>query len=149
MKDILERLYRIGRAAIPRPKWLERFIGPGISDEEFSQKFKDFYGYGPWEDAGASTGRDFRYSAGGQAEEDNTDEHPGIPRQVKEDLAVFDLKPPSSLAEVKRARNREIRKYHSDHFVNDPAKYETSKKIMQIYNAAYDRLKDWYESKEK
>jgi len=148
MNDILQRLYRIGRAAIPRPKWMEKFIGPGISDEEFFQKFKEFYGYGPWADTDGSTGNRSGYSAGAQ-KENKTEEYPGIPRQVSDDLAVFDLKPPSSLAEVKKARNREIRKYHSDHFVNDPAKYETSKKIMQIYNAAYDRLKDYYESRAK
>ncbi len=148
MKDILERLYRIGRAAIPRPKWMERFIGPGISDEEFFQKFKEFYGDGPWNDTGGNAGKNSGYSAD-TGTGNKGEEYPGIPRQVADDLAVFDLKPPSSLAEVKKARNREIRKYHSDHFVNDPAKYETSKKIMQIYNAAYDRLKDWYESRGK
>jgi len=148
MKDILERLYCIGRAAIPRPKWMEKFIGPGISDKEFFNKFKEFYGYDPWDDTRGSTGNRSGYSTGTQTE-DKAEAYPGIPRQVTDDLAVFDLKPPSSLAEVKKARNREIRKYHSDHFVNEPAKYETSKKIMQIYNAAYDRLKAYYESRGK
>lgn len=146
MKDILERLYRIGKAAIPRPRWMERFIGPGISDEEFFRKFKEFYGDGPWNETGGSSGNDSGYKTD-RGTGTQTEEYPGIPRQVVDDLAVFDLKPPSSLSEVKKARNREIRKYHSDHFVNDPAKYETSKKIMQIYNAAYDRLKEHYERK--
>ena len=74
--------------------------------------------------------------------------HPGgYPRQVVEDLALFDLAPPSSLTEVKRARNREMKTFHSDRFVNDPAKFQTSKEIMQIYNAAYDRLRTFYESR--
>ena len=74
--------------------------------------------------------------------------HPsGYPRQVVEDLGLFDLTPPSSLSEVKRARNREMKKFHSDRFVNDPAKFQTSKEIMQIYNAAFDRLRRFYESR--
>ncbi len=71
----------------------------------------------------------------------------GYPRQVVEDLELFNLAPPSSLSEVKRARNREMKKFHSDRFVNDPAKFQTSKEIMQIYNAAYDRLRKFYESR--
>ncbi len=70
----------------------------------------------------------------------------GVPSQVAEDLAVFGLRPPSSLEEVKKARNREIKKYHSDRFIDDPEKYKTSKEIMQIYNAAFDRLKDHYKT---
>jgi curved DNA-binding protein CbpA len=46
--------------------------------------------------------------------------------------------------DVRRARNREVKKFHSDRFLNDPERLETSKKIMQIYNAAYDRLKAHY-----
>ncbi len=65
-------------------------------------------------------------------------------KQVREDLAVFNLSPPSSLEEIRRARNKEIKKYHSDKFIHDAEKLETSKKIMQIYNAAYDRLKNYY-----
>ncbi len=71
----------------------------------------------------------------------------GCPQQVVEDLAIFDLKPPSSLSEVKRARNREMKKFHSDRFVNNPDKFQTSKEIMQIYNAAFDRLRTYYESR--
>lgn len=67
-----------------------------------------------------------------------------IPQQVVKDLATFSLTPPSSLKAVKNARNREVKKYHSDKFINDPEKLETSKEIMQIYNAAYDRLRAYY-----
>ncbi len=69
----------------------------------------------------------------------------GIPQQVIDDLAVFDLTPPSSLDKVRAARNKEIKKYHSDKFVNDPDRFDTSKEIMQIYNAAFDRLRAYYE----
>ena len=71
--------------------------------------------------------------------------YPGIPQQVIDDLTVFGLTPPSSLADVRTARNKEIKKYHSDKFVNDPDRFETSKEIMQIYNAAFDRLRAYYE----
>ena len=71
--------------------------------------------------------------------------YPGIPQHVIDDLAVFGLTPPSSLDEVRAARNKEIKKYHSDKFVNDPDRLETSKEIMQIYNAAFDRLRAYYE----
>jgi curved DNA-binding protein CbpA len=64
---------------------------------------------------------------------------------VIDDLAVFGLTPPSSLADVRAARNKEIKKYHSDKFVNEPDRFETSKEIMQIYNAAFDRLRAYYE----
>ena len=63
-----------------------------------------------------------------------------------EDLAVFGLTPPSSLEEVRNARNREIKKYHSDKFMHDPEKFKTSKEIMQIYNAAFDRLGKYYKN---
>ena len=74
-----------------------------------------------------------------------TTAYSGVPQQVVEDLGVFDLTPPSSWEEVKAARNREIKKYHSDKFVNDPDRFETSKQIMQIYNAAFDRLRAYYQ----
>ena len=61
-----------------------------------------------------------------------------------DDLSIFGLKPPSSLEEVKKVRNREVMKYHSDKFSGDPEKEETSKRIMQIYNTAFDRLEEWY-----
>lgn len=73
--------------------------------------------------------------------------YPEIPKQVIEDLATFNIGPPGSLEAVRNARNREIKKYHSDKFMSDPEKLETSKEIMQIYNAAYDRLADYYQKK--
>jgi hypothetical protein len=75
---------------------------------------------------------------------EESDHYRGVPQQVVEDLATFDLAPPSSLDAVKAARNREIKKYHSDKFVNDPERLKTSKEIMQIYNAAYERLCAYY-----
>jgi hypothetical protein len=71
---------------------------------------------------------------------------PKWPQQVVDDLRIFGLKPPSSLEEVKKVRNREVMKYHTDKFTGDAEKEETSKRIMQIYNTAFDRLEEWYRS---
>ena len=68
------------------------------------------------------------------------------PQQVVDDLNIFGLKPPSSLEAVKKVRNREAMKYHTDKFSGDPQKEETSKRIMQIYNTAFDQLEKWYRS---
>ncbi len=62
-------------------------------------------------------------------------------RQLVEDLQLFGLIPPSSLEDVRQVRNQEMKKFHPDRYLNQPEKMETAKKIVQIYNAAYDRLK--------
>jgi len=62
-------------------------------------------------------------------------------KQFIEDLQLFGLIPPSSLEEVRQVRNQEMKKFHPDRYLNQPEKMETAKKIVQIYNAAYDRLK--------
>ena len=69
------------------------------------------------------------------------------PPHVVDDLQLFGLTPPSSLQEVKKARNSEIKTYHPDHFHSDLAKRETAKKILQIYNSAYQRLSRYYASR--
>jgi DnaJ-domain-containing protein 1 len=72
---------------------------------------------------------------------------PQCPPQVVKDLEVFGLSPAATWDDVRRARNREVKKYHSDRFVNDPQRLETSKEIMQIMNAAYERLENHYADK--
>ncbi|MBU2514844.1 hypothetical protein KJ966_26290 [bacterium] len=69
------------------------------------------------------------------------DTTPPHSKQMMEDLQLFNLFPPVKLEEVKKARNREIKKFHPDKFLQEPEKVETAKRIIQIYNAAYDRLK--------
>lgn len=93
----------------------------------------------------SNSGKNYQYDSSHYRSDTNYN-YSHTPKQVIDDLSVFGLAPPSSLEEVKRARNREIKKYHSDRFINDTEKFETSKEIMQIYNAAYDRLKDHYNS---
>jgi hypothetical protein len=136
MKDIITRVYKIFRAEI-----LEKISGKkGWYDYETPQEFENANSYSS---RGYTGEEKFSGSSRGTPRENDS----GIPSQVIQDLSNFGLTPPSSLEEVKKARNREMKKYHSDRFINDPDRYETSKKIMQIYNAAYDRLKVYYESK--
>ncbi len=66
-------------------------------------------------------------------------------QQFVDDLQLFGLKPPSSLEEIKKSRNREMKKFHPDKFMNDPEKMDTAKNIVQIYNSAYERLKKSHE----
>lgn len=135
MADLLKRIARIARARMPKPsdlldRWAQR-RGYRIDPEADADRNEED-GRARTESRASGTSR-------------GNDPFPGVPRQVVEDLSVFGLAPPSSLAEVRKARNREIKKYHSDRFVNDSERYETSNRIMQIYNAAYDRLKAHFE----
>jgi DnaJ-domain-containing protein 1 len=130
MTEIFRRLYNITRSRIPK--------ATRNKDHEYSS----FEGFDPEnkeseQDAGNRPSSDFN-SAGASREYQN------VPQQVVEDLKVFDLTPPSSLEEVKKRRNEEIKKYHSDKFINEPERFKTSTEIMQIYNAAYERLKEHY-----
>jgi DnaJ-domain-containing protein 1 len=77
----------------------------------------------------------------------NSEAYPDYPDQILEDLSNFHLPPPSSLSEVKKARNQEIKKYHPDRYMDDPERVETAKEIMQIYNASYERLKKFFQSR--
>ena len=67
-------------------------------------------------------------------------------QQLVDDLAVFNLRPPSSFKEVKSARNREMLKYHPDKFSSDTKKIKIANDIALIYNDAFERLKKHFES---
>jgi hypothetical protein len=67
-------------------------------------------------------------------------------QQLVDDLALFDLRPPSNLKEVKAARNREMLKYHPDKFSSDSEKLKVANDIALIYNAAFDRLEKHFDS---
>ena len=69
-------------------------------------------------------------------------QHDTYPEGFVDDLRLFHLLPPSCLEEVKKARNREMKKFHPDHFPRESEKAETAKRITQIYNLAYERLKN-------
>lgn len=156
MKDILDRLYDIARAyglkntnvikrlfKTPESVFFHEFGNEDFDRiwEEFISSFDDQKKQTPnsgQDDTGQGNQRHYGSAEG------KTGSHPDTPGHVIEDLAVFELTPPSSLEKVRKARNLEIKKYHSDRFMNDPKKLEISKEIMQIYNAAYDRLKEYY-----
>ncbi len=123
MSSILKRLFNIARA----------HIGGAISKRfDFPEK-------------GFGFDRDFFSRKPGEAHQREAPK-PKWPQEVVDDLNIFGLTPPSNLEEVKKARNREAKKYHTDRFTGDPEKEETTKRIMQIYNAAFDRLEKWYQS---
>ena len=130
MTEILRRLYNITRSRIPKTTRNKDHEYSSFEELDPFNKMSD-------QDAGNRSSSDFN-SAGTSGQYQN------VPQQVVEDLKVFDLTPPSSLAEVKKRRNEEIKKYHSDRFISDPERFKTSTEIMQIYNAAYERLKEYF-----
>ena len=148
MTDLLTRLARIVRSRLPR------FTQTTATREQKGNRENDrLSGSRNTEHSGGSKTAASRSNSGGgntsQAGDEGEQSYADFPPQVVEDLAVFELEPPGSLEEVREARNREIKKYHSDRFLQDPEKLETSKQIMQIYNAAYDRLKEHYSKNQK
>ncbi len=147
MKDILKRLVRIAHAYGP---YSEDFL----AKDRWQSRLANYWQDRPRRNRGSSSDTSagnkhssYTRSRKSSAGDAGDNFYPGIPPQVVEDLAVFGLAPPSSLAEVRKVRNQEIKKYHSDKFIHDPEKFTTSKEIMQIYNAAYDRLSEYYNKK--
>lgn len=68
------------------------------------------------------------------------------PKQLTEDLALFDLQPPVKFKQVKEARNQALKQFHPDKFQTHPKKLETAEQIVKIYNAAYARLAIYYKN---
>ena len=144
MRDLLERIITIAKAYGGAKKASDRERDPDAaggyaSDKDpFDRSTDNKQGHSSAQkDQGSTSGRDSFFS-------DDWKTYPGGPQKLQEDLAVFGLKPPSSLKEIQKARNREIKKYHSDLHMDDPEKFEAANEIMQIYNAAYERLKKYY-----
>ena len=155
MKDILDRLCRIAMAyGLKNTNVIKKLLknrdntfSREFGDEDFDrirEKFSSFFDKKN-ERAGSGQHETGQRNRKRHEFDDNTKTYPDMPARFVENLALFDLTPPSSLDEVRKARNREIKKYHSDKFINDPEKLEISKEIMQIYNVAFDRLKEYYE----
>ena len=140
--DVGDRLFRLLKANIEdKLDYITQIIdhGSGFLDEKLSEWEKI---HGLDDDSFKSdNSRDQSYS------DTRNDSSTGSrqPDQFVEDLSLFGLKPPSSLGEVKRARNQEIKKYHPDKYLNDPEKLDVAKQIMQIYNGAYERLKERFD----
>lgn len=139
--SLLKRIYRIARAGAGS---ILKKDDPFGKDAGWQEDFQEKAGrYSKSSDYQKWNNEQNQYDDSGYTEKEKKP-FSDYPTRVVEDLAVFGLTPPSSLEEVRKARNREIRKYHSDRFMNDPEKLATSKEIMQIFNAAYDRLKKYY-----
>lgn len=147
---LLGRIYNIAKAnALYR---LDDMVSRSRLEDKFSDYMENLHRYrrnaeSDTFDDTFDTGGEREWESTGTGRSEDTGFDYGLPRQVVEDLAVFGLKPPSNLEEIKSARNREIKKVHPDKFMNDPEKLEYAKQIMQTYNAAYDRLKAHYKGK--
>ncbi len=85
--------------------------------------------------------------AGDNNKDRNASKKSIYPEQLVDDLKIFGLTPPSNLTDVKKARNREIKRYHPDKFSAQKEKLETAKEILQIYNEVYDRLEKYYSAR--
>ena len=137
--DISERLLRLMKAyAGDTFNAVNRIIESG---QDFLDEHLD-----RWE-AKFDDQEDFSYDNGEHSEDEEQSEKSASATQPQwvEDLQLFGLTPPSSLEEVRRVRNREMKKFHPDKYQGQPEKMETAKQIVQIYNTAYDRLKKHYE----
>lgn len=134
---IIKRIINIARSKVGGV--IDRYADRSVSEETMAGK-----NYREHEHYSSEDGQNF---SNGSYSEKTDSSYSVYPPAVVEDLKTFGLLPPSSFDEVKKARNREIRKYHSDRFMHDSEKLETSKQIMQILNSAYERLDDWYNNR--
>ncbi len=130
MSELAKRLYSIARSYLPKRK--KTLFRKDTSGETETYSFEN-------EDADNDTTH--------TADPHTQTAYLDYPQEIIEDLANFNLTPPASFEDVRKARNREIKKYHPDRHMNDPEKRKTAKEILQIYNASYERLKAFYESK--
>lgn len=143
MWDILERLYGIAKSYTAR-----KDEGPQDRGRTFEKQYhagKESFSRNSGRDYGTRADREsYGYDREDYTSADVEKDYPGGRSQLKEDLAVFGLKPPSSLKEIQHVRNRELKKYHADLHVGDEEKFAASNEIMQIFNAAYERLSKYY-----
>lgn len=130
---MFDRLYNIARA----------YIGHQFRSRTGGTE-RDTGDYGTYEEH--SAGFSSR-SEGYSRSESSTSNSYGVPDQVVEDLAVFGLKPPSSLGEVVKARNREMKRYHPDRYMREDEKRDAANEIAQMYNTAFERLEQYFEGK--
>lgn len=133
--DISQRLFRLMRTiAEDKFETIGRFIEEG--NDFLDERLKTWESEFDFRDEEPAT--DYWQQKQHTESESNESQYN---HQLVEDLQLFGLNPPSSLEEVRQIRNQEMKKFHPDRYLNQPEKMETAKKIVQIYNAAYDRLK--------
>ena len=135
--DVSKRLYRVLRSLTDdRIAAVGKFIEQG--DAILDEKLK------AWEEKlGLNEDENFEAPRNESHTGQSTRPDYSTPRssQLIEDLKLFNLSPPSSMQEVKKARNREMKVFHPDKYLNDPEKMEIANQIVKIYNDAYERLK--------
>jgi len=138
--DISQRLFRLMRS-ITEDKFesIGRFIDDGT--DFLDERLK------AWESE-YEVNREEPNTHHRQHEQQHQDRPEPTPfnQQLREDLQLFGLTPPSSLAAVRQIRNSELKKFHPDKYLDQPDKLETAKQIVQIYNITYDRLKKHYDT---
>lgn len=140
--DVSQRLFRLMRT-ITEDKFesISRLIE--TSSERFDERLRNWeaeFGIGADENP---TDNSWQHQY--QNEDTRQHQESGADAQLREDLELFGLTPPSSLEEVRQIRNRELKKFHPDKYTGEPEKLETAKQIVQIYNTAFDRLKQHYQ----
>lgn len=132
--DVSSRLFRLLRAiAEDQVMTIGKFIEQG--DTLLDNRLRE------WEKKLGLDGDTREGKKRQQQKAKKTSDYSPYPQQLVEDLKLFNLTPPCSLDKVRKARNSEMKKFHPDKYSNDPAKKDVAKQIVQIYNAAYDRLK--------
>jgi|APSaa5957512622_1039677.scaffolds.fasta_scaffold39021_2 hypothetical protein len=140
--DVSKRLYRVLRSLTEdRLAAVGKFIEQG--DALLDEKLK------AWEEQlGLNEDQSFEGAYEKSRTGENTKHKSDPPRssQLIEDLKLFNLSPPSNLQEVKKARNREMKVFHPDKYLNDPERMAIANQIVQIYNDAYERLKASFET---
>ena len=63
---------------------------------------------------------------------------------IERDLEIFGIKQFENLNALKSKRNEILKQYHPDRFAHDEKKQDLAKEMIQIYNAAYERIVEHY-----
>lgn len=66
---------------------------------------------------------------------------PDKKQALKDSFTRLGLSSSASLAEAEKAYRREIRKYHPDHFTNDPQKAAMATKVAQMLSEAIENIR--------
>lgn len=67
---------------------------------------------------------------------------PGPDERLRKDYANLETPFGAPFAEVNRAHKRLLRKYHPDHFSQDPEKYKLATEITQKLNESFQRIRE-------
>ncbi|MDX2472049.1 MAG: hypothetical protein QNL04_15885 [SAR324 cluster bacterium] len=147
--DLTSRIFRLIKSYTTDEilEFQKKIFDQGAPLEEELKGFEEAQGFGPKDNfRGSPNYNQSQGFAGSQGEskkappQKETKRSSQYPQVLIDDLAVFGLIPPVTFEEVKKARNKEIKSFHPDHFSSDPVKEEAAKKILQLINGAFERL---------